>query len=1203
MEIVSTNSKPIWSTAQIYSIEPVDECNTLIVDVKDLYRLFKLKRTDQKKVRPVGLQDCKMCIEHGVTLTKDALDSLTEPLEDEDPDKADAECCVASHEYSNAFGVRVLGKCFIFPLPKMYSIKNFSFFRSIIELSFQMEHAYETDTPMPDKIKLVKPSEENEFSCDDVKTLIHKYIDRTLKKFLQNDFKCSNFSILQSGKRSYVRSYLLGHRHNGARMTMVVDNELGPNSISIPRDIYDNLDLATNLVIINRDPSINDTCIYVCEMFHHDTDPCIHLNPFVLDGLHADQDGDDISINYLKYENSMNRNLMKMAITEMRSMSWNYGYRHNLFYKPRYALGQQFRHLLYTHDKWFNQHSKFYRILTKVHRGNLLAKIDTLMHLGCSIMRNEVHDFIEMVLAFNCKNVDNCLRGSDYLKCDDEILEVVHSKSKGTARHIELYKYNLTRTSDEQALKSAFDDKIDSSKVLEREGQTQFSLLHALSPATLMMGDLYMGDKIAVKNFTETSLMDVYKYNPDSVRFILRLILINSEEFVSKWCNYDRSEYDFTFDGDDSSLFTKKRQMATFRRTLKCINSMGKSESTLVTDITGPPNRVDSEAGDNLNIARFVTVWKLITRKVCIEREANRLRLKRAAEYNIKKEAVKRKLDDEFAADSTTCSSSVHSSLYKKLDPVELEKEMIKAEIALYDQFYEDWINLKNLTKNQLYLLYTSKNPMMEGIDKTPIGLHYSIMIQSQKIQTALNVKRLKDVKESQMFNKGTMNPVTPSICIKWLYAPKTFNWYRVSLDSVANVDAVLAAVKDCVGYAILYKNIVEFYFKVGGPKIVLSQLEQLNGCPHVTRIVFVANCRVMLELYQKKQISAVEMTDNLTNFLYCYYTNSLCVDHSKPEYILMYNFVAVMFLLNRNLNNPTNSTIKLPLHAVSGEFPQRVLANMIKPKRAIPQRGSIPASNSNMGGKSSTSNIFPITTNRERRMFKELCDVFGGTSTEFVVDVYNAKCPMSNDFCHYTETKEFIGRCSGPLTKLNMDNEKAMKELMNNLMDEGEVFEDFKNAKVEANDSDVSFSDCNVKSIDEDEEVEGVEVKVNYEECVEAKVKDEVKEEVEYDVKEECMEEEDCNFVENQENPDIDENQENLENPDIDENQENPEPTEMDEVDETEEEGIEKDLCLDDGCLDEGGLDEGGLYEAMQLDVDATEDDEGSAAKRSRLE
>lgn len=994
---VSGDSLP-WSTAQIYAVEPVSTDNTLIVHVSDLYRLFQLRRNDSKKIKYVGLQDCKMCMKHGVTLSRATIESLVymeprqsngsgaallnpskvryrkliespvekflistngwylqvnrpikrEKFDDDDDDVdangksddaeesktsmspliddgrvdleflineanetfkcnsdqrgepasvltldeyksggwmsgvvADDECCVEAPLFNSAFGVNVAGKTYMFPLPKMYSAKNFSFFRSIVELCHQLHRALCFNAPLPDKIKMIASSAMNRV---ELTNHVHKYIDKTLKKFLQNDFKCSNFSILQSGKRSYVRSYLLGHRHNGARMTMVVDNELGPNSISIPYDIYSNLDLASNLVIINRDPSINDTCIYVCEMFYHNTDPCIHLNPFVLDGLHADQDGDDISINYLKYERAVSSPQMKMAITELRALSWNYGYRHNLFYKPRYTLGQQFRHLLYTHDEWFVKNSPLYRTLTKVHKGNLLQKIDSLMHLGCSVMRNEINDFIETVLAFNCKNIDNCLHGQDFIKCDDEIIEVVNSKSKGSHRHIELYKYNLLTPSDGDALKSAFDDKIESSKTLEREGQTQFSLMHALTPVSLLLGDLYMGDKVVLKHYTDTALMDVYKYNLESVKFVFKLVLMNAEEFAVKWCNYtvhdnEEAEADVTL-------------MERFTRAMMMINSKA----------------AEKQPVHNMNID---------TQSVATP-DAN---------------------------------------------------------------FNNEYKTFRELTKKQLYALYTSKNPFLEGVDKTPIGLNYSIMLQSQKIQTALNVKRLKEVKEAALFKKGTMSPITPSICIKWLFSPKTYNWYRVSLDDIANVEKVAAAFTDCVGYAILHKTVVEYYFPLGSVKTVLAQLEQVHDNEHVVRVIFAANCRAVLELYHKHVMQANEMCDNLTNFLYCYYTNSLCVDHSKPEYILMYNFVAIMFLINRNLNNPTNSTIKLPLHAISGEFPQRVLANLIKDKTG--------GSSSGAGQKRTVGSVYPVTTNRERRMFKELCDVFSGTSSELVVDVY----------------------------------------------------------------------------------------------------------------------------------------------------------------------------------------------------------------------
>lgn len=877
--------------ANVYSLEPVNGENTLVVNVDELARLFRLQRIENgtKKIRPVGLQDCTMCLEHGVrlsTLTKSQItimddvvkqdylehkrilskNDLEEDEDDEDEDEEDdnkesifeelnikpmrellkdpqPECCVDSFDYAHAFGVMMLGKCFIFPLPQMYSTKNFSFFRSIIEIGYRLQLTNEYDAPVPEKIKSL--------DCTSSAPII-RYLERIHKKFLQNNFKCSNFSILQSGKRSFVRSYLLGHRHHGARMTMVVDNELSPDQISIPKAIFKELELAVPLVIINRAPSINETCIYVCELLHHDTDSCIHVNPFVLDGLHADQDGDDISFSYLKYESSIPSVQMQMAIAELRSVSWNWGYRHNVLYKPRYTMGQQFRHLLYRHHEWFIENSDCYKMISRVYgKENRVKCIDVLMHLGCSVMRNEINDLINLILAFNCKVQDNSLRISDYIKCDDEILDVVRSKSKGSDRHIEMYLRNLTRASDEQALKSAFDDKIDSSKVLEQEGQTQFSLLHALSPASLKMTHLYMGDKVAVPNFTKTRLMNTRKYNKEGVFYTIRLMLINSEVFAKFYCKFE-------------------------------------------------PN-----AGDDL-VDRILRVWDVLTK------------------YDFK------------------------------------------------NNHTEQWQQFKSMICDQLICLFTSKNALLEGIDKVPIGLQYSIMMQSQKIQTALNVKRLKDAKDVVCDNGGTMAPIVPNICIKWLYTPKEYNWYRVILDDISNVNEVYASLINCAGYAILYKNVVEFYFKAVSVSSIVPQMTMLHANQHIVCIVFASNCRGIMELYLKKQIGVPEAMDNLTNFLYCYYTNSLCVDNSKPEHILLYNFVSVMFLMNRNLNNPTKSMTIPPLHAISGEFPQRVLSNLVK-NRSDPQ-------------------VFPITTNREKRMFDEFCDVFAGTSSNLFVTLYDGE-------------------------------------------------------------------------------------------------------------------------------------------------------------------------------------------------------------------
>lgn len=858
-----------------YTVAVQTERNTLTTTAEYLFHLFQKgsaknaeeaaitagrSRNDKPRSQPrsasgylIGLQDCKMCTEHGIRLA-----------DDPETDK----CCVPAHKFKHAFSVKVLGESYVYPMPIVYTLKNYSFFRSQIENAYSIERfANEGVVPL-EKIKV--PANLLDVDSPDLEkrrlSWSSEFVKNSHKRFLENDFASGNFKILQSGKRSYVRTNLLGHRHHGARMTMVVDNSLRPSEISIPRNIYDQLDLATSMVIINRDPSINETSVYVATCNHHTGDACIHMNPFVLDGLHADQDGDDINIYFIHSETDQARPLLKMAIDELRSLSWNLGYRHNIFYEPRYSLGQQFRHLLYAHDDWFLGNSHFYKVISKVFR-NRLTRMNAVMHLGCSIMHEEVNDFIEKLQAFNRCNVDNFLKIGDYLSCNEEIQDVVNSKSKGSARHIELYLNGLTKKIENDELKVAFDDKISSSKVLEREGQTQFSLLHALSPVSMLRGHLYICDRVIVENFARS-------------------------EFFDGCCNNKYAVY-YTFRNLVNQVFEKLPDESFTKIVIKTLSK--------------------------------------IRRK--LERKAEALCENDRGEPSAKKRC------EPLGFENNT-----------KLDKAEaLNRTLMEARET-----------------EQLFLLMVSKNPYVASYDKLPIGIMYTIKIQSQKIQTALNVKRLREKINTGGFESGNFEPLVPSICIKWLYNPKEYTWFRVVLDDTRNVMAAVDQLS-CSGYAVLFDNIIEFYFPIKSSNLY-NTLASVLACPYVTNLLFASDCKGMQTLMLRGKITPQAFIDNLTSFLFCYYTNSLYVGHDKVDILMAYNFLALMFTVNKNLNNPTGSDTLPPLHVVSGEYPHRVLQKMIN----------------------STPEIYSVSTSRERVLFNRMADLFAGTSSSIVMDIFN---------------------------------------------------------------------------------------------------------------------------------------------------------------------------------------------------------------------
>lgn len=783
---------------QCYRINKIDDGNTITFKMEDLIKVFEVKFSDEKsKQKQMGLNNCTICKEHGLMIKSDDNNS----------------CCTDMSKLKECFCVKLANLKLIYPPPIFFTIKNYSYFRSHIEYVYKLYQQLINDEIIEKKYNFLVYKDDKPKMMKAFFVYIKKVI---YKRFMMNDFNMGNFKILQSGKRSYMRFHLLGHRINGTRMTMTVDNNLTPHHVSIPKGVYDQLQLATNLVVVKRDPSINDTSVYVCELLFHESDSCIHVNPFILDGLHADQDGDEIPIYYIKRESEIPSPLMKMTIFELNALSWNNGKRYNLLLKPRYSLGQQYRHLLYTHDNWFIERSSFYKHLSAIFTDRN-EKFDALMSLSGTVFREEVDSFFRLMIYFNqtYKDPNMCL--SDYIHCNDEIIDVYKSKSKGSTRHVDIYKEGLSKKKTFDDYIFSFNNKINSGKTLEKEGQTQFSLLHALSPATIMCKNLMFSDHLLIENYTDCDLMAMYNHDKHFVKYV-------------------------------------------------------------------------------------VVVFK--------------------KHYG-----------------------SIQNAINSNSDHV----------------------------KRLLWMLINTRNSFFMSIDRLPFGIHMCILTQSQKIQSALNVKRLKDLKDDVVFEKGTMQPVVPEICIKWLYNPKEYNWFRVHLKNGANAKNVYEKLKkfDVVGYSVLLNNIVEYYFDNTNAVVkIKNQICAINDCDDIANIIFMSNCAMLKRLNIAQCATNQSFVDNVTSFLYCYFKNALCVDHSNIEFVFLYNFISIMFLLNKNLNNPTESDTISPLHATSGEYPMRVLTNFIK---------------------NQSSDLYYIETARDYRCVGKPANYFGGTNACCVFLIYES--------------------------------------------------------------------------------------------------------------------------------------------------------------------------------------------------------------------
>lgn len=451
-----------------YAIKKSNNHNTLTIDYKSFANIFSENKKNKKK-------DFYICFEH--RLSREKLCSL----------------CCQFEIFKNTFYVKKDEQVFPMPPPCTYHQKNYNFFQSFID----------------------------ELTKDNNRAMSYH------KKFLDDNFRIGKLRAILSGTKSFVRTSILGFRCYGARMSLTLDAKLSPHYVSIPESMYRELNMCTNYVIIKRDPSITATCLYIAELLVHDSnDPSIHGNLFFCDGLHADQDGDELTVYIFKKGEEIPSFELQAAITEMQNLSWKLGSRHDFLYNPRYNFGQHFRYILFKYSAWFQKFSPLWASL-KCPTEN---KPDLIMNLGCSILRNEVDDFINVLLRF-CHELktpiitlDNLLNGSG------DLTDIFKSKSKGTQEHLMVYLNKLHNIFevDENEFRVAFDRKIIQSKALSLNGQRQFNLLYALNSLVLFRNTVYFNNKRLIGNFDHNPAVLSFVYNLPALNYILD-ILIDAE--------------------------------------------------------------------------------------------------------------------------------------------------------------------------------------------------------------------------------------------------------------------------------------------------------------------------------------------------------------------------------------------------------------------------------------------------------------------------------------------------------------------------------------------------------------------------------------------------------------------------------------------------------------------------------------------------
>nr|WOZ57635.1 LEF-9 [Menippe mercenaria nudivirus] len=462
----------------VYSFQPITTCNTLTLCVMELFDFL----------HKYGFE-FYICKRHGL---------LKIP-------NMDCMYCTSFSKYSYVFLLETKYHLLTFPPPAWYQPKVLNFLKTFCCSST--------------KYNSVKTLDDGERELE-----IKSY-----SLFVNMNFNDGNLKDLSTGKTSYVRNSILGFHSLGGRATLSIDCTLSPQYVILPQNMFDAMDMATNLVLVNRAPSLKGTCIYALEALRNDNpnDYTIRINAYICEGLHADQDGDELSIFYIQHPGTNKpSHEIEMAISELKRMSWDGGVRHDLTYMPRYELTQYHKFILHQYNDYFCSVNKLWASIG----GSPREKCKIIMHLGCSIYVKEVDAFIQQLSDFIKKLDIQMVPCDELLAATGTINAVVESGAKGEKIHIKTYLNRLYNLNDNRLkdLIENFNKYIHSGTNMSRQGTYQFQYLEMVNGLNLTNESVHYNDRVIFRNALHETSMASYQFNAATTKYVIEYIAQHS---------------------------------------------------------------------------------------------------------------------------------------------------------------------------------------------------------------------------------------------------------------------------------------------------------------------------------------------------------------------------------------------------------------------------------------------------------------------------------------------------------------------------------------------------------------------------------------------------------------------------------------------------------------------------------------------------
>lgn len=353
------------------------------------------------------------------------------------------------------------------------------------------------------------------------------------QRFEASNFIISNIKRYKSGKQSVVRSSIIGYETRGIYQTSTISCVLPYNVILLPQSLYDmliNLNYDLQYVALKRDPSIKQTCLFVCRALRN---PDPHVETVVIPDaiakpLNQDQDGDKNGVYILPltvrgYQRSeaFVHKLAKMELSEA------YGKKLTTDGRPRLSFSENNLLLMNRHAGELRRHEFFKKTYDLSERIMLDSGYDVrersnfMIEVGCGYLHKEFDDFCHELIRLNARpDTHSMVTADDLLLLTQKLGSIIKSGAKGHEESLVALMINMHSTDSLYKKRKEMIDQLNryiaSSQELSHSGREGFSLHYAAHDIIVMLGHIFL-NKYHIADYNDFASIGTFVFNQSSL--------------------------------------------------------------------------------------------------------------------------------------------------------------------------------------------------------------------------------------------------------------------------------------------------------------------------------------------------------------------------------------------------------------------------------------------------------------------------------------------------------------------------------------------------------------------------------------------------------------------------------------------------------------------------------------------------------------